>query len=228
MSGNSEFITKIVNDGTYFVMAREWYQDMFLRPVRAAALMTALGISFISLTTVILYNLYNIFPISKQVDVVVFLNDTINFYAQLTNISEENKSTKQVVTEYLCAKYIKAREGYSSKNYVANYYFVSNCSSKEVFNKYFDTIDTKNPESPLVIYKNTGRVDVEILSCTMNDHDIIIIFNKKNYGTDGNLVSQSKLQATMKIYLSNYDWSKSTNTKLDFIVTQYDVKNLTA
>ncbi len=230
MDSNSEFIKKTVDDGTYFLMAKHWYNDMFLRPVRSAALMTALFLSLIALTAAALYNLYSIFPVSKDANVVIFLNDTINFYAQLTNISEEKKSTKQVVAEYLCSKYIKAREEYSSKTYASNYYFVANCSSKAVFDPYYSLMDTKNPQSPLILYKDTSRVNVSILSQSTNQQDdlVTIRFHKNIYNSDGSLKSQSTFEATMSFYMSDYDWTKSTRANLDFIVTKYDIKTITA
>jgi type IV secretory pathway component VirB8 len=226
---DNRVIVRTVNDGRYFVLALKWYNSMFLMPARGAAILQLLCTALLLLLCVSLYNLYSVFPLSKNIDVVMFLNDTISFYPRIKNIAEENKSTKQVVSEYLCAKYVAARETYLAKKFESKYQFIMNCSSKEVFDKYYSFLSTTNSDSPLTLYKNNTKADIEIISHhttkVNNDNLVTVVFNKKIYAQTGNMISQKRRIATLKFYLSEYDFSKSTNAKLDFIVTEYNVKD---
>lgn len=240
MEGSAKLIAEEIESKRYFLEARKWYADIFLQPTRDAALMIIASTALIFIVTFTMYNVSNVFPLSKKVDVVLSLRDTIKYYATLKNISEGDKSTKQVVTEYLCANYVKARESYNTNRFPANYYFVLHSSSKEIFDVYHKYI-TESNDSPIMLHKNGYTVEIETISSSLNTQNdssnieldgskkydsVNVKFTKKVYDASKALISSSNLEANVMFYLSDYDFSKSVSSKLDFIVTHYDVKEI--
>ena len=152
----------------------------------------------------------------------------VYFYPKLKPISDKDKSTKQVVVEYLGSKYVQARESYDSRRFSSRYYFVLHSSVKEVFDEYYHAIQDIDKPGIAVLRKHGGKADIEIISKFLGKEDdsVNIRFRKKIYDEDKNLLSNSIWEAKMRYHLSDYDFTKSTNARINFIVTQYDLKKI--
>ena len=62
-------IEESVEDGSYFKEAINWYNDVFLYPLRSNAFMMGAGASISVVFLFVLYSLWNVFPLSEQVRV---------------------------------------------------------------------------------------------------------------------------------------------------------------
>ena len=227
MDERAKAIAKAIETGEYFSEARNWYNKIFIYPLRDSAIMQLIGYSVIIITCLMVLNIYRVFPLVEKINVIANLNDTINFFPKITTLPE-SKTARQFVTEALAAKYVTSRESYDSKRFRNDYVFILKSSSKQTFDKYYSYITSKRPDSPSNISTNKKIVKIKILSkeSTPDANKVTIIFNKDTFDIFGTFQSSSKWKADIEFYLSNYDFNKSTNATLDFIVTKYTVSEM--
>ena len=156
-------------------------------------------------------------------------NFQIPIYPVIKNIAEPGKTTKQVVAEYLCGRYIKAMESYTYSDLAYSYNFIFRSSSKQLFDNYYQNLAISNPNSPLVLYQDTKTVEVIILDTNVQVEtgNAVVRFNKIVRDAQNKQLSNTNLVTNMSFYLDNYDFSKSINSRLNFIVTKYDTKQIT-
>ncbi len=219
-----------IESGDYFIEARKWYNNIFLSPIKTNAFIYGSTISIVTALLFVFYSLYNVFPLSEQVRIVVSLEDTMNFVPVVKNISDPNKTVKESVLEYLTNKYVQSRETYDPKTFKRNYYFILRSTEKNLFNKYYDDISKKNDDNPAVLYKNGNRDKFFLISNTYDpDNNFITVnFLKENYNVHTGEKSSQKFQAMLKFNVSDYNFAESKNAKLSFIVTDYEVKKISA
>jgi type IV secretion system protein VirB8 len=222
MDATSKLIAEEINSGQYFIEARKWYNDIFLKPASGAAFMCAASLVVLAIFIFSMYSVSRIYPLSRQVDVVVFLKNTVDFYPKLKPLPDKNKPLKQAVVEYLGSRYIQAREDYGSKRFSAHYHFVLHSSAKRVFDKYYSAINN----TIAALRKDGEKSDIQIISKSSDENSITVNFRKKVYNIKGKLLSNSTWKAKMKYHLSDYDFTKSTDAKINFIVTQYDLEKI--
>jgi type IV secretion system protein VirB8 len=219
-----------IESGDYFVEARNWYNSIFLSPIKINAFVYGASISIIMVLFFISYSLYNIFPLSEEVRIVVHLESTRDFIPVLKSLKDPGKSTKQSVLEYLSTKYVKSREIYNPKTFKKNYYFILRSTEKNLFNKYYDNISKKNDQNPSLLYKKGDRSKFFMISNTYDgDNNFITVnFSKQNYNVNTGKESWQKLQARLKFDVSDYNFAKSENARLSFIVTDYEIREINA
>ncbi len=232
MDSTNKFISQEIDSGRYFSEAREWYKYVFVKPASDAAFMIVVSSIVLIVLTISLSSIYSIYPMIQKVKIVVFLEDTINFYPNLKRISDQNKTVKQAVIEYLCSKYVKSKEGYDKKKFKANYNFILRSSAKNIFANYYQKLTEENEDdtdySIAKLNKIGGKINIEIISTSFDkkNNRVTVKFHKKIYNKVGKALSDLILEAQIKYYISDYDFTKSTNTKLKFIVTQYELKQI--
>lgn len=223
-------IEESVEDGSYFKEAINWYNDVFLYPLRSNAFMMGAGGSISIVFLFVLYSLWNVFPLSEQVRVVVHLPNTLSHQVKLENLDRSGKETKKSIIEYLVIKYISAREVYDPETYKADYYFILRSTEKNVFNSYYDRISQKDSKNPAVLYKKGERSTVSIISTTYNPKEKIVTvkYNKEKYNIYTGARSSEDLEAKVKFYVSDYNFRESKDANLSFIVTEYDIEKIKA
>lgn len=227
MDERAKAIAKIIETGEYFSEARNWYNKIFIYPLRDFAIMQLIGYIVIIMTCLMVANIYRVLPLVEKINVIAHLNNTIDFFPKIIS-PPESKTPRQFVTEELAAKYVTSRESYDSKRFRKDYVFILKSSSKQIFDKYYSYINSKSPNSPLNLSANQKLAKVKILSkeSAPNANKVIIVFNKDTFDIFGAFQSSSKWKADIEFYLSNYDFSKSTNATLDFIVKKYTVSEV--
>jgi type IV secretion system protein VirB8 len=229
MEAAAKLIAEDIESGKYFVEARHWYNRVYLQPLSETSIVFITMIAFVIALIFATYNLYSIFPRVTKVDVLAFLPDTLNKYAVVKDISDPKKTTRQVVAEYLCGRYVKAMESYDYKDLAYSYNFVFRSSSKQLFDTYYQSLAISNPHSPLVLYQDTKTVEAKVIDVNMqiNTGNAIVKFNKIVRDEKGRQLANNDFVANISFYLDNYDFSKSVSSKLSFIVTKYDTKQIT-
>lgn len=219
-----------IESGEYFIEARRWYNSIFLSPIKTNAFIYGASISIVIVLFSISYSLYNIFPLSEKIRVVTFLENTIEYTPVLKNISNPGKTTKQSVLEYLATKYVKSREVYDPRTFKRDYYFILRSTEKKLFDKYYNDIAKKNDKNLSVLYKKGNRSKFSLISNTYDgDSNFITVnFSKQNYNVNTGKESLQKFQARLKFDVSDYNFEKSENSRLSFIVTDYEVREIDA
>jgi type IV secretion system protein VirB8 len=228
MDKRAEEIARDIESGEYFSEAKKWYNTMFVYPLKWSVIMRIIGIAMISITIIMAFNLYKLFPLVTKVQIVTDIKDTINFFPKLVVATDSNKTDRQFVIEALGAKYVISREGYEAETFKTNYLFLLKSSSKEIFDQYYKSITSKGDSSPLNLYVDKSVAKIKILSkeSAVNANKVTIIFDKDIFSGYGEFQSSSRWKAEVEFYLSNYDFNESTNAKLDFIVTKYTVSEI--
>jgi type IV secretion system protein VirB8 len=228
MDEGAKAIAMDIETGEYFSEARTWYNKVFISELKPYVTMHIIGYAALFITVIMCLNLYAVFPLVNKVNVIASVNDTVKFFPKLVELSQRNKTTRQVVVESLISKYIRSREGYSPDRFKINYTFLLKSSSKEIFDSYYKHISSKAPDSPLTFYLDSqvARVKIIKIESDPNANKATLIFDKDIFDTYGAFQSSARLQAEIEFYLSDYDFDTSTDAKLDFIVTKYIVNKV--
>lgn len=215
-----------IENGTYFSEAKEWYNEIFLRPAVMNAVMRFIAYVVVVITVIAIYNIHGNFPLSHKVTIIARLANTAKYYPVIRKIDDSDGIRKAVV-RYLANKYIRAREVYSPDFFSQDYYFIQRSSQKDVFDSYYENLKNST-DSALVFFKQGDSVEIIPLSSEYNaeKNQISIDFNKKIVSKAKNIQENLKFKATMTFYMSQYDFNKSTTKQLDFIVTSYKVEQI--
>jgi len=229
MEAAAKLIAEDIESGKYFVEARHWYNRVYLQPLSEISIVFTMMAIFLGTLLVVSYNVYSVFPIVTKVDTLAFLPSTLDYYPVIKNIENPEKTTKQVVTEYLCGRYVKAMEEYNYSNLTYNYNFIFRSSSKQLFDNYYQNLVISNPNSPLVLYQDTKTVEVTIIDTAVqvSTSNAVVKFNRIVRNAQNKELSNTNMVANINFYIDNYDFSKSINSRLNFIVTKYDTKQIT-
>lgn len=230
MKEATKLISEDIESGKYFTEARSWFNKVHLQPLSEIFVMFIVLSALAFMLFTLLVNIYGVFPVTTKVKTVVFMPNTINYYPTLKKIGEKNKTTREVVAQYLCKRYVIAREAYDYPKLSSSYNFIFRSSSKQLFDEYYQALALSNPDSPIVLYKdqNTVTVDINEETIQTDNGTGVIKFTTNLYDKRNKLVSSRKLTANIAFYLDeNYNFEKSVDSKLDFIVTKYDVQEIT-
>jgi type IV secretion system protein VirB8 len=225
MEATAKLIAEDIDSGKYFAEARQWYNKIYLQPLSETSILVTIVTILLAVFLITSYNLYSVFPRVRQVNTMVFLPSTLYVYPTIKNIAQAGKTTKQVVAEYLCGKYIQARESYDYSTLIYNYNFIFRSSTKPLFDSYYQNLIISNPSSPIVLYKDTQIITTAINNTVvdLNTGTATVRFTTTLYDHQSKIISTNQWVATIGFYLDNYDFSKSINSQLNFIVTKYNV-----
>ncbi|MBP9791918.1 MAG: hypothetical protein KBC27_01770 [Rickettsiales bacterium] len=215
-----------IEDGSYFIEAKKWYNEIFLRPAVMNAIMRFVAYIVIFVSIIAIYHINNSFPLSRKVTVVVNLANTLKYYPVIKKL-KTSAGIRRSVVDYLSVKYIKARETYSPDFFSQDYYFVQRSSQTQVFNGYYTGLKDKSNEA-LELFNKGFEVQIIPLSTEYDDKNsqILITFEKKVISKEKKLQKNTKFKATITYYMSRYDFGESITTKLDFIVTGYKLDQI--
>ena len=225
---SNERLKETIEDGSYYKEARRWYNDVFLCPIRSNSFMLGASFSIVVVLIGVLYSIYNVFPLSEEVRVVVHMSNTMDFKAKLQNIESSKKSTKQSVLEFLAKKYVLSREKYDPKTFKSDYYFILRSTGKDNFNAYYEKISKKDDQNLAFLYKKGWRSNIKVISTNYDGKNnfIAVKFLKENYNIITGKGFSKTFEAQLKFYVSNYNFAKSKDAKLNFIVTDYELKEV--
>lgn len=228
MEETAKLIADDIESGKYFTEARFWYNRVHLQPLSETSVMSLIVAVLAAIVLLVSYNLYAIFPEKTKVQTVLYLPSTLEKYPVLSNIAQPGKTTKQVVVEYLCGRYVLARESYNYNSLIYGYNFIFRSSSKQLFDAYYQNLALANPNSPIVLYKEdkTVTVDIDEENIQADTGNGVVKFTSTIRDKQGKMISTAKWMAELSFYIDNYDFSKSINAPLSFIVTKYDVKQI--
>lgn len=229
MDSKSNLIVEEVKSGKYFTEARDWYNRVHVQPLSEISYLGFICIMLVIMLGTALMNLYAAFPVTKKINAVINLPNTLEYYPVIKSIDQPGQSTKAVVTKYLCKRYVLARESYDYAQLSSSYSFIFRSSSRLVFDSYYQSIALSNPNSPIVVYKDKSTVTVDILEENIQTEQGKgnIKFTRLYKDKWGKQFAKRTATATFSFYIDpNFDFSKSDNKPLSFIVTSYEVQDI--
>ena len=80
-----------------------------------------------------------------------------------------------------------------------------------------------------MLYQDTKTVEVTIIDTAVqvSTSNAVVKFNRIVRNAQNKELSNTNMVANINFYIDNYDFSKSINSRLNFIVTKYDTKQIT-
>lgn len=149
-----EKLLESVKNKNYFSKAVEWYCDRYLFCV-AEKSWVALIASFLTMSLcLLLLNVYLLFPITKELNFVKYIDHTEDEYSVIHKISFNKKEDEYTsLSRYLINKYVEA---YESNRVIEQEYresFIRNNSIQKIYQNFLEKV---NGESPLVKKKITN------------------------------------------------------------------------
>ena len=142
---------------------------------------------------------------------------------------KEQFSYNETLRRYFLTKYIRAREEYHETTFEHNYFTVVKLmSTSEVYEKFRQTIDPSNPQSPIRMGNKSSR-NIKITSITPLDNSnfkVQIRFTAIDTGARNNI--QRKI-ATISFNYQDFDYTPAQRevNPLGFQVTSYVLTNET-
>lgn len=146
-----------LNDGSYFLEARRWYDTLYIRPIHERIYFILCA--FIALITAFagLIAVDGITPL-ENTKPFVFSNREYNTIPLTERIRSVGENMNTVLKRFFLSQFVKYHEGYSENKYISNQRYIRNYGTKDIYRNYKREIDPKNPRSPLVLYqKNFDR-----------------------------------------------------------------------
>ena len=244
----SDFIKASVANGSYFKDARDWYIFRYVYPIceRTILLFTIAIAGFISYIEVI--TIINALPLKQEVPVIIRPKDQSKYFTVIKKLNDsvELKNVDEAVLKYILVGYVKKREGYNFRqinlealNKQMDY--VKNNSSIQEYTNFQIFLSRDNQNSPinyfgkdfqrLVDIESVVFVKPEIRNLLDRAREFVKVeeLNEANIKykittkINSKVVSSEKLLVKIKFKFSGVNASKSSNSKLDFIVTGYKI-----
>jgi len=112
----------------------------------------------------------------KEVDPFVIRVDNSTGVVDVVNALQDGKTTyDEAVNKYFVQWYIRYREGYTRDLAEAYYGYVGLMSNTTEQQKFYNWFNPKNPRSPLAMYGNTAKVNINILSTSFVAPNIALV-----------------------------------------------------
>jgi type IV secretory pathway component VirB8 len=166
MDAVRESIRDAIKQGSYFEDARKWYMYTYLTPLTERAwLLISCGILLL-LAVFTFLTLFFLFPVNKRFVFLVEIPNTLEEYATIRPLSKGQSRQQEAIEDmwrYLLSQYVLMRESYPLQGNHPSLLerqrlFISNNSSREVFEQFQRYMGLQNPTSPLLRYQsNTVR-----------------------------------------------------------------------
>lgn len=225
MEENNLQIAEDIRSGKYFVEAKNWYNRIFVRNAVTSAATYLYAYIAVTMLLFSLFSLFMIFPVSSSVKIVKFEQDTLNFETHVTKIDAYNPEPS--VIKFLCKTYVENRESYTQLGFQANYRFVWQSSSDDVFRDYYSQMQTSNQNSPIVLTQNGGKIVVNVTNIKIKSNNTASVEFTKNFYDKYNIITSSKrLVAELVYYIQDIDFTRSTNQRIEFMVTKYSLTTI--
>lgn len=139
------------------------------------------------------------------------------------------------IARYMLSYYVKTRESYnplkiSPSNWLEYISKIRNISSRKAFNEFQSYIDPSlNPDSPIVLYKDTSERSIEIKSVMFHGNKLepdsaTVFFNATEKSRNDSVTTSWK--AEMHFNMPDMINVFADHRIMEFIVTQYEVSQI--
>lgn len=233
----SKSLMKQIKEGRYFSDAREWYSLRYLMPVPERSLLIFITSLSIVASIVAVWTSYSMFPVVRPYEVIIKAESSLDYYAVIKRLTEENLTTRQSIAKYLLQDYVVTRESYDYKEFEPQFRRMKEASSKKVYREFAEEMSTSNPNSRTVNYGKYTTREVKVLSSAFAEEGrytekAAVIFETMVIGRKGNK-SVERLGAHISYTLGDIDKiiekrkaGEPYDGRLEFIVTNYTVQKL--
>jgi type IV secretion system protein VirB8 len=151
----TENLTDTIRSGEYFNQARKWYFVLFSNPIteRTFYLFTFL-VALVTLVIAIASVAY-ILPVTKVYPFYLRNNKPDTQIPQIIKLRQNSSETQDfALMRFFVATYVKYRESYSLDKFELSDKVVSNYSDQPTLQGYRQLMDTSNPSSPRLLFRD--------------------------------------------------------------------------
>lgn len=207
----------------YLKEARSWETDKVQEIMKsrktAWRVATASGIvAFASVMAIAM-----LMPLKKVEPFVIRVDNSTGIVDVVQTIKDGKTNYDEAINKYFTQLYVRYREGYA-KDIAADYYVnVGTMSSSLEQQKYFQTFNPKNPQSPLNLYGDTAKIKIGIKSTSFISPNVALVRYTKalERGMDKPIVSHWAATITFKYSSSAMSEKDRGVNPLGFQVTEY-------
>ena len=221
-------IQEYIKSGEYFISARKWYKEKYLKPFSQRSMMFVCSCTFCLLLIGIAVNVSSLFPLSEQVRYSLNVRDASQSSAIITRADYIEGDPLASIADIMVRGYVLQREKYDYDMLQQQFTFVKNTSNRLTYRKFYNTMNIDNLESPILRYqREVRRSVVKVLSSKYTDNnEITITFESLAKSTGGDVVENKIWEAIVGFDIDDIDISVPSETKFNFIVTNYRLKQL--
>ena len=159
----------------YFAEARSWESDKIRAIERSRK--NAWAVAWFSMLTAFaaVMAVSMLTPLKTSVPYVIRVDNTTGAVDVVKAMTDAKTNYNETINKYFLQWYVIWREAYSS-NLIQDYYRnVGYLSTAPEQTRYLQFINTKNPQSPLNLYKENARVSVKIKSVSFIRRNVALV-----------------------------------------------------
>ncbi len=224
---NKEYISlkEEVASGLYYKEMLKFYNHGYIKPFIERSFLYVISSVLLVLTFVLLYRIYDIFTLEREVRYVVNLKNQRTKKTSIVKANYYSNNAESSVAKILVEKYLQKREEYDYSKIENQLKYILGSSSKLEFRKYYNYINIDNPDSPILKYKKDIKRSIIIKNVAIDDQNdrFTIVFESKALNKNDEVVENNIYQATLNYIMRNMK-SEDKNTKNFFSVIDYKVK----
>lgn len=236
-------ITESIKSGEYFTDARDWYSRKYIHLISQRSFLIVITVISVLMAVVAIRVLMMFLPLVQVVPIAIEIESKVTEQPKLVPLGQKSyisnnfKDSNEPLIKYLVVRYIEARENYDYDSLVAGdkLKYLKDFSSREVFDKYKQSIAIDNPESPIIRYKKYSRRVIEPLDATLIQvgkkiesgvQKVAVRFRSIEVGPQG--VKKSLWIAKVEAEYTVVTYSKEIKkfSPLDFKVIHYEVSKI--
>lgn len=207
-----------LKDGSYFKEALSWYNTRYLFAFSESAWLFILLSILLAINGVVLLNIYNFFPLSSKVPIIIYEADenALNILKPLP--LTKNESLQTAVGKYLVSNYVKIRESYSKKSLNYQYTYIKKNSSYDIYNQFMQKAEFSSLNSALRTAEKSAQVKEVASNLTSNFTTKALV----KFNVIVNNAAVAEEQVLVEFRLSDVLLSYKKIIPLEFTVISYE------
>jgi type IV secretion system protein VirB8 len=214
--------------GQYYVDAQNWHFHRYVYPILERSFIFCISILTAVVASIAIIAFLSLFPISQAIDVGIPIREGSESQPVMNELPQGENNVEIVIAKFLATKYVEYCESYEYAKLADQLSRVQNLSSKVVFKKFYNYIDTQNADSPVLLYQRYLTRHVEIISTTfLPEYENIIVKFKAIVQDHRNGNKDETLWiANIRYNMSDINKVLRDKTKFEFMVTDYATKQI--
>ena len=216
-----------IDSGNYFIDARTWYNNKYIRPLCHRSIVACLLFILLVLIVVIALNIQSLFPMSKQLRYVISLNTLQQQSAKITKANQVANNPVLSIAHILLTDYVTVRERYKYTQLSQQIKYVQNVSTRAVFKEFYYYLGMDNPESPVLRYQKEAERAIVVSDVKfLDNNNAEIHFTSKGQDITRNVFENMSWVAYISFEIDNITLGKPTGSPFHFVITGYRVQML--
>lgn len=216
-----------IKSGEYFIDARKWYNTKYLVPFSQRSIIYIICASFAVIVTIIAATFMSSLPTIVKVRYMLLVQNSYNTSANIIRADYVLNNPLSSIADIMTQDYVKRREQYVYDALQEQFTFIQSNSSKLMYKKFYNAMNIDNVDSPILKYRTDVTRTIKILSSRLlDDNKIVVKFESLAKTVSGDIVENKIWDANVSFDIDNIDIEAQVNSRFNFTVTNYRVKEL--